>query len=344
MANVGNQTGGLPLDEYTRATPPGWRPGLDWYPLRLYLDKLKIWYRIQEYEEAEIGPIIAGRLKGGALKLALTLRVPTPLAQADNINNGWFVGDEALIRPAVQEERDPGTGNLIQPALPSGVQTLLRLLENRYGLDHQDKVTSSLDAFFDFRRERLSLQEYLNEFEVRYDDAETRAGLRMNEVARSHLLLRWSGISRDKQDDIRLHVNGDMNRYSDIVQLLHRLSRKSDREQHHHGIHYGDEHKESWSEDNEWHDDYWYGDDMFYDDDDEEYWQDYEVTEGYDGTDEDWYWPEVPTDDESYWGKGKGKGKGKSGGKGFDKDDLGCATCGSKFHRLGDCPLTKMTW
>ena len=73
MANVGNQTGGLPLDEYTRATPPGWRPGLDWYPLRLYLDKLKIWYRIQEYEEAEIGPIIAGRLKGGALRLALTL-------------------------------------------------------------------------------------------------------------------------------------------------------------------------------------------------------------------------------------------------------------------------------
>ena len=48
-----------------------------------------------------------------------------------------------------------------------------------------------------------------------------------------------------------------MNRYSDIVQLLHRLSRKSDREQHHHGIHYGDKHRESWSEDNEWHDDYW---------------------------------------------------------------------------------------
>ena len=81
MANVGN-TGGLPLDEYTRATPPGWRPGLDWYPLRLYLDKLKMWYRIQEYNEPELGPIVVGRLKGGALRLALALRVPTPVAVA----------------------------------------------------------------------------------------------------------------------------------------------------------------------------------------------------------------------------------------------------------------------
>ena len=39
-----------------------------------------MWYRIQEYDEPELGPIVVGRLKGGALRLALALRVPIQIA------------------------------------------------------------------------------------------------------------------------------------------------------------------------------------------------------------------------------------------------------------------------
>ena len=37
------ETRGLSLDEFTKATPPGWKPWLTSYPLRLYEEKLELW-------------------------------------------------------------------------------------------------------------------------------------------------------------------------------------------------------------------------------------------------------------------------------------------------------------
>ena len=68
-----DRSGGIPLDEWTKGCPPGWQPGLDWYPLKLYLDKLKLWWRVTPEPEEAIGPIVAGRLKKGAQTLALKL-------------------------------------------------------------------------------------------------------------------------------------------------------------------------------------------------------------------------------------------------------------------------------
>ena len=150
----------MPLDESTRNVPPGWKPGLDWYPYRLYVEKVRVWHRTAEFNEEELGPILTQRLEGGALRVALTLRVPLPPQEG----GGFVTGDAALVRPTVAAIIDPQTGAVIQEAILSGAHQLLRRLQERYGLDAQDRVVVCLDALFDFRRGRLPLQEYLNEF------------------------------------------------------------------------------------------------------------------------------------------------------------------------------------
>ena len=46
---------------------------------------------------------------------------------------------------------------------------------------------------FDFSRGNLNLVTYIQEREIKYDEAEERAGLQVNFVAKSHLLLKHSG-------------------------------------------------------------------------------------------------------------------------------------------------------
>ena len=96
-------SGGLPLDEYNRSTPPGWKPGLARYPLSLFEDKLKLWYKQFTGADEEVGILLAGRLKEGALTIALKLRVPRRLD--DPAGQSPYVGDQALCRPAVIEGR-----------------------------------------------------------------------------------------------------------------------------------------------------------------------------------------------------------------------------------------------
>ena len=72
MAAAGSApSSGIPLSEYRRDTPPGWAPNLPDYPLKLYLEKLKLWYRVYDGPDEAVGPLIAGRLSGQAQKLAM---------------------------------------------------------------------------------------------------------------------------------------------------------------------------------------------------------------------------------------------------------------------------------
>ena len=72
-------TGGLPLEEYTNKTPPGWQPGVDAYPFKKFLQKLELWTVMCDYQigDGRIGPVVAGRLKGDAYDIALKLRITT---------------------------------------------------------------------------------------------------------------------------------------------------------------------------------------------------------------------------------------------------------------------------
>ena len=59
-------------------------------------------------------------------------------------------------------------------------------------MNAQDQQIASLDAFFNLTRGSLSLSDYLTMWRLCYDEAEQHAGLQMNNVAKSYLMLRAS--------------------------------------------------------------------------------------------------------------------------------------------------------
>ena len=66
-------SGAIPLQEYRRDIPAGWRPGDASYPLTAYFDRLRLWYRICNLPDEAIGPTIAGRLYGRAHRVAMRI-------------------------------------------------------------------------------------------------------------------------------------------------------------------------------------------------------------------------------------------------------------------------------
>ena len=129
-------TGGLPLDEFTKSTPPGWRPGLAKYPYRKYLQKLKLWWRQTDLSESQCGPAIAGRLQGGPFQIANRLRQ----TRVDLITlvSRDFLGDELLAQPSNEEVKDPSTGTVLVPAQAAGASILVERLTADFGVHDDD--------------------------------------------------------------------------------------------------------------------------------------------------------------------------------------------------------------
>ena len=75
------------MEAFTRGTPPGWRPGMSNYPLRRYKQLLGLWWRQTELQEAQVGPVMAGRLRGTAFQIAMAMREQryNPLTQVFEI-------------------------------------------------------------------------------------------------------------------------------------------------------------------------------------------------------------------------------------------------------------------
>ena len=85
---------GIPLGEYTKATPPGWKPHMQDYSLRLYFEKLRLWIRTTDLgngpeNQAKIGPTVVGRLRGAAYRVVMKMRPPRQ-------DGRILVGDEAI--------------------------------------------------------------------------------------------------------------------------------------------------------------------------------------------------------------------------------------------------------
>ena len=120
MATVAS-VGGLPLDEFSKSTPPGWRNGLKDNTFRLYLEKLRLWNRMTDVAEGNKGVTIAGRLKGRAYKTALKLKIQR--VREDPNNPGQLIlatltGDEAIAEPASEAVVRPADGQVLLPAQP----------------------------------------------------------------------------------------------------------------------------------------------------------------------------------------------------------------------------------
>ncbi|CAE8626795.1 unnamed protein product [Polarella glacialis] len=347
--------GGLPLSEFNKVVPPGWRPGIPGYPIKLFFERLKLWYRVTDNAEAQLGVLVAGRLQGAPQKIALRLRLPRPVAAG----GGYDIGDEALIRLSQEQLIDAATNTIVQEYIPSGLQFLCQALRAIYGLQDQDRATVALDSFYEFKRGHLGLAEFAQEFDHRYESAEDEAGLQMNDTGKTYFFLRGSGLGDKIIEDIKLQMRGDMSRYQEIRTLVLKLARANDKDketlnmyQDQTDFHYKLNLDETTATTTavgmiQRYDEDWYGDDG---------WQD-EVYHG-DFPLEEWTWPASAPDsstvstaettlldvDASYWkgqtkGKGKGfgaKGKGPSGGS---ASGIGCTTCGSRWHSSLDCPL-----
>ena len=152
MTDVGTSgSGGLALDQYSATLPPGWRPGLTHFPFRRYLERMRLWYRMNTLHPSQLGPAVAGRLQGKPFNMAMRLRI--------TVRDGrTLVGDNALAYEGLPADDQTGT-----VACESGLQVLIRAMQSRYGTEDEADLVESLDRFFDFRRGNLSLIEYVTE-------------------------------------------------------------------------------------------------------------------------------------------------------------------------------------
>ena len=353
----GTNTGGVPLEEYRREIPPGWDPSMAAsYPLKTYLERVKVWYRLWDGPDESVGPLLAGRLRGRAQAIAMNLRLPTP-------HGGMDIGDAALIRLPVDRVEDPATGEVIQHPIPSGAQALLSALRAAFGEAEQLLATKALETFFEFRRGRLTLPEWSVQWQLNYEEAVTHAGLDINQVAKTYLFCKSSGLGQKAIDDLLLQVHGDMRRFEEFRTLLLRMAHRSDNhsnlysdETHSTQFYIDEDCESSWSGiSDSWQDGSW--DEVYYNDELYAWYGDYENYWDYsDGVSEDWQdsgWQEsgwnddgeVPEPDQSEDNHNDAetqeyfKGKGKGHGGRSPLMGLGCRTCGSKWHNTHSCPL-----
>ena len=208
------------LKQYNKDQPPGWRPRA--YPLREYKENLLIWSRLTRLTEQQAGAAVMSRLEGNALKRAKTLKVTR--LNLDTLVEETFEGVEAVLLA-----RRPGgvTAQGIQyPACRSGIEELLDQLFEAYHLDDQDLAWTSIDRFFSFKQTHdMDFQEYLHEWESHYDEAERYGGLQLSEPTKCWLI--WSRTSFADRiiADLRLRVNGDLNRWRDMVSLQLKIAK-----------------------------------------------------------------------------------------------------------------------
>ena len=93
---------------------------------------------------------------------------------------------------------------------------IIQVLQEAYGEMEHDQQGLALDKFSTLYRGSSSLADYCSAFRVRYEQAEEKAGLQINEVAKSHLFLTHAGLTQKFIDDIMLKVNGDRNEFVQI--------------------------------------------------------------------------------------------------------------------------------
>ena len=210
---------GLPLDEYSKSVPPGWKPHQHSYPLRLYLEKLRLWLRIADMDQGAIGPTVVGRLKGAAYRVAMKVR-------SQRQDGTTLTGDAAVAAPAEPEITDPVSGVVTHEASFSGLQLVLNALQAAYGEEEQDVQGLALDRFYNLWRGNGSLADYCTAFKLRYETAEEKAGLSINAVGLTHVLLSHVGLHPKSIDDIYLKVDGDRSLFGRIFNLLMRTAKQ----------------------------------------------------------------------------------------------------------------------
>ena len=200
--------GRIALEEYNKNTPPGWEPHNLSYSLKQYKERLELWGQYnntpgQEMPSNRIGPAVVGRLRGAAYRLAnkITIKIPDDERVEPSIRARTLVGAEAICFPGIDERPDA-----VPPfrKVKSGIQTILDVLEGRYGPEASDQLAAALDKFFSLKRNNGQLLDYCIAFEQRYQEAHDKAGLEIGAVGLTHLFLTGAGLARRFVDDVML--------------------------------------------------------------------------------------------------------------------------------------------
>ena len=156
-------------------------------------------------------------------------------------------------------------------AQTSGIRQFLKDLEDNFGIEDQDLAWISIDRFFTFKNHSHGTSDdfllYCLEWNRLFTEAETHGGLTLSEPAKAWLFWTCSGFSDDSIGELRLKVNGDLNRWREMVALQQRISKNESAAQ--------DQHRGYKKSLPAYHGDSWGCDDAYYD--------------GYDGHDSAWY-------------------------------------------------------
>lgn len=311
------------------------------------MERVRLWYRVYEGADESVGPLLAGRLRGRAQQIALGLRLPDPNGHIDT-------GNAALVRLSVDEVRDPSSGIIIQQATPSGVQALMSALRAALGEADQLQATRALETFFEFKHQRMTLPEWSVQWQLNLDEAMAHSGLELNNVAKTYLYFKSSGLNQKFLDDLLLQVHGDMRRFEEVRTLMLRMAHRNI-DSGSNAAHYADDASswsavtDMWSSDADGSNYYmdelyawcegdgWYSQPQPWDYDYAETyyeewpgygygWNDDEILAAEDG--------EAQQDGNAEEFKDYCEGKGRTPTMG-----LGCSTCGSKWHNTHACPM-----
>ena len=138
----------LPLEVFTRSTPPGWRPGDARYPLRRYLQLLRLWWHVTDVPEKAAGPAMAARLRGTAFQMAM--RITTQRISLDAatgaVTSTPLAGAEALACQSMPEFTHPHTGEVVA-AQRAGATLLMHALQAEFLPHNQNLVIAALDQW-----------------------------------------------------------------------------------------------------------------------------------------------------------------------------------------------------
>ena len=231
-------------------------------------------------------------------------------------------------------------------------------LRAAFGQADQLQATRALETFFEFKRQRMTLPEWSVQWQLNLDEAMTHSGLELNNVAKTYLYFKSSGLNQKSLDDLLLQVHGDMRRFEEVRTLMLRMAHRNidsgSNAAHYEEITTDDASSWSavtdmWSSDADGSNYYmdelyaWYEDDGWYSQ--PQPW-DYDYAETYyeEWPDYDYGWNddeapaaedgEVQQDGNAEESKDYYKGKGRTPTMG-----LGCSTCGSKWHNTHACPM-----
>ena len=103
---------------------------------------------------------------------------------------------------------------------------LLQQLAHCYKLHEDDMNDIILDKFFDHRRGHSDMVTFLTDFRLKFDEANAKAGLEINDSGLTHLMFKWSGLPAKRIADIKLHFGGDTKRYDEMFAMLMRISKQ----------------------------------------------------------------------------------------------------------------------